>query len=60
MEEALDDGMAFDASITGFNAIEESDMVAIPDPRRSRSCPGPSTSTATSSARRSGGSSVTW
>src|SRR5262249_21766408 len=32
--EALDDGMAFDgSSITGFNAIEESDMVAIPDPR---------------------------
>ncbi len=33
MEEALDDGMGFDgSSITGFNAIEESDMVAIPDP----------------------------
>src|ERR1051326_5445636 len=32
--EALDDGMGFDgSSITGFNAIEESDMVAIPDPR---------------------------
>src|SRR4051812_32474735 len=31
---ALDDGMGFDgSSITGFNAIEESDMVAIPDPR---------------------------
>ncbi|HXE94472.1 MAG TPA: glutamine synthetase family protein, partial [Gaiellaceae bacterium] len=31
--EALDDGMGFDgSSITGFNAIEESDMVAIPDP----------------------------
>src|SRR4029078_12051030 len=30
---ALDDGMGFDGSwITGFNAIEESDMVAIPDP----------------------------
>lgn len=30
---ALDDGMGFDgSSITGFNAIEESDMVAIPDP----------------------------
>jgi glutamine synthetase len=28
---ALDDGMGFDgSSITGFNAIEESDMVAIP------------------------------
>jgi len=31
MEGALDDGMGFDgSSITGFNAIEESDMVAIP------------------------------
>src|SRR5437588_12108541 len=30
---ALDDGMGFDgSSISGFNAIEESDMVAIPDP----------------------------
>src|SRR5215831_13838249 len=29
---ALDDGMGFDgSSITGFNAIEESDMVAMPD-----------------------------
>src|SRR6267142_857358 len=33
VEAALDDGMGFDgSSITGFNAIEESDMVAIPDP----------------------------
>src|ERR1051325_4928236 len=33
VEGALDDGMGFDgSSITGFNAIEESDMVAIPDP----------------------------
>ncbi len=33
VEDALDDGMGFDgSSITGFNAIEESDMVAIPDP----------------------------
>src|ERR687895_230030 len=33
MEDALDDGMGFDgSSITGFNAIEESDMIAIPDP----------------------------
>src|SRR5689334_2503693 len=32
-EGALDDGMGFDgSSITGFNAIEESDMIAIPDP----------------------------
>src|SRR5437773_12368415 len=31
--DALDGGMGFDgSSITGFNAIEESDMVAIPDP----------------------------
>ena len=31
--DALDDGMGFDgSSITGFNPIEESDMVAIPDP----------------------------
>src|SRR5918996_6043934 len=34
LEGALDDGMGFDgSSITGFNAIEESDMIAIPDPR---------------------------
>src|SRR5919106_872241 len=33
INDALDDGMGFDgSSITGFNAIEESDMVAIPDP----------------------------
>jgi glutamine synthetase len=33
VDEALNDGMGFDgSSITGFNAIEESDMVAIPDP----------------------------
>ncbi len=33
LEGALDDGMGFDgSSITGFNAIEESDMVAFPDP----------------------------
>src|SRR2546429_9804779 len=33
LEGALNDGMGFDgSSITGFNAIEESDMVAIPDP----------------------------
>ncbi len=33
LEAALDDGMGFDgSSITGFNAIEESDMIAIPDP----------------------------
>ena len=33
LEDALDDGMGFDgSSITGFNAIEESDMIAMPDP----------------------------
>ena len=33
VEAALDDGMGFDgSSITGFNAIEESDMIAMPDP----------------------------
>src|SRR5690348_1457845 len=38
--EALDDGMGFDgSSITGFNAIEESDMVAIPDPGTFRLLP---------------------
>jgi glutamine synthetase len=37
---ALDDGMGFDgSSITGFNAIEESDMVAIPDPSTFRVLP---------------------
>src|ERR671915_1047803 len=40
MEAALDDGMGFDgSSITGFNAIEESDMVAIPDPATFRLMP---------------------
>ena len=40
MEAALDDGMGFDgSSITGFNAIEESDMVAIPDPTTYRLMP---------------------
>ncbi|MGI9658608.1 MAG: glutamine synthetase family protein [Gaiellaceae bacterium] len=33
LELTLDDGQGFDgSSITGFNSIEESDMVAIPDP----------------------------
>src|SRR6201988_4242818 len=41
IEGALDDGMGFDgSSITGFNAIEESDMVAIPDPETFRIMPG--------------------
>ena len=40
VEGALDDGMGFDgSSITGFNAIEESDMVAIPDPDTYRLLP---------------------
>ncbi len=40
LEGALDDGMGFDgSSITGFNAIEESDMVAIPDPSTFRVLP---------------------
>jgi glutamine synthetase len=40
IEGALDDGMGFDgSSITGFNAIEESDMVAIPDPGTYRMMP---------------------
>ena len=42
MKEALDDGMGFDgSSITGFNAIEESDMVAIPDPATFQIMPRP-------------------
>src|SRR6478735_12391292 len=42
VEEALDDGMGFDgSSITGFNAIEESDMVAIPDPDTFQLMPRP-------------------
>ncbi|MEK6250727.1 MAG: type I glutamate--ammonia ligase [Actinomycetota bacterium] len=33
LEDALDEGMGFDgSSITGFNRIEESDMIAMPDP----------------------------
>ena len=37
---ALDDGMGFDgSSVTGFNAIEESDMVAMPDPSTFRILP---------------------
>jgi len=33
LEHAFEDGMGFDgSSITGFNAIEESDMIARPDP----------------------------
>ena len=33
LEDAFEGGMGFDgSSITGFNAIEESDMLAVPDP----------------------------
>jgi glutamine synthetase len=33
LEDALEGGMGFDgSSITGFNPIEESDMIAMPDP----------------------------
>jgi glutamine synthetase len=33
LDDAFEGGMGFDgSSITGFNAIEESDMVAVPDP----------------------------
>src|SRR5947209_17646544 len=40
VEGALDDGMGFDgSSITGFNATEQSDMVAIPDPATFRVLP---------------------
>ena len=47
LEGALDDGMGFDgSSITGFNAIEESDMVAIPDPETFRVMPNGGITTA--------------
>src|SRR3954468_14841395 len=40
LEGALDDGMGFDASpTTGFNASEESNMVAIPERGTSRVLP---------------------
>jgi glutamine synthetase len=40
LDTALADGMGFDgSSVTGFNAIEESDMVAIPDPTTYRVLP---------------------
>jgi len=40
LESALDHGMGFDgSSVTGFNAIEESDMIAMPDPATYRLLP---------------------
>ncbi|MCW3014322.1 MAG: glutamine synthetase, partial [Solirubrobacterales bacterium] len=40
LEDAFEGGMGFDgSSITGFNAIEESDMIAMPDPSTFRVIP---------------------
>jgi glutamine synthetase len=40
LPDAMDDGMGFDgSSITGFNRIEESDMIAMPDPATFRILP---------------------
>jgi glutamine synthetase len=40
LDDAFEGGMGFDgSSITGFNAIEESDMIAIPDPTTYRLMP---------------------
>src|SRR4249920_2868729 len=40
LENALEHGMGFDgSSVTGFNAIEESDMIAMPDPATFRMMP---------------------
>src|SRR4051795_12335838 len=40
LEDAFEGGMGFDgSSITGFNAIEESDMIAMPDPATFASLP---------------------
>src|SRR5512132_71149 len=40
LEDAFEGGMGFDgSSITGFNAIEESDMIALPDPATFRTLP---------------------
>ena len=37
LDDAFEGGMGFDgSSITGFNAIEESDMIAMPDPTHVR------------------------
>ena len=41
LDDAFEGGMGFDgSSITGFNAIEESDMIAMPDASTFRCCPG--------------------
>jgi len=41
LDDAFEAGMGFDgSSITGFNAIEESDMIAMPDPSTFRVSPG--------------------
>jgi glutamine synthetase len=41
LERALEQGMGFDgSSIEGFVRIDESDMVAMPDPAPSSYCPG--------------------
>src|ERR671926_188476 len=40
LADALDHGMGFDgSSVTGFNAIEESDMIAMPDAETLRVLP---------------------
>jgi hypothetical protein len=40
LEAAITHGMGFDgSSVTGFNAIEESDMIAMPDPTSFRVLP---------------------
>ena len=40
LEDAVMHGMGFDgSSVTGFNAIEESDMIAMPDPASFRVLP---------------------
>ena len=54
LDDAFEGGMGFDgSSITGFNAIEESDMIAMPDAvdvRRAAVAAGPSRASAGCSA----------